>query len=345
MASAASKMGGFTLIVRLLPPLALGSAGYAAWRINWAALIKSFVTGPGRTSRISLLLFLLLNWKNLPFAWTSRVFYAMIQHTILHKSPQLTPRALFKPMISETRAPLLEIDYNLHKSNSTYFTDLDVSRTHLVCFLCRPGVRNLSKNSQTRLVLDPATGKPAGGSIGIILGAVGCSFKREISAYKGYELWSRILSWDRKWMYIVTHFIPKGAARPAEWLDPRFDRYKTRGSRDPTGGWENKIHATAVSKYVFKLGRLTIHPAVILAESGLLPDRPDGWTSGVNNVGDESIDLSHLDLSVDGEWNWRRVEAQRREGMKLASQLQALDDAHHLFDGGSHGALAKSGHC
>ncbi|PHH85943.1 hypothetical protein CDD83_10954 [Cordyceps sp. RAO-2017] len=99
MASAASKVGGLAVAVRLLTPLALGSAGYAAWRVHWRAVLRSFVTGPGRSSRILLLLFLVLNWKNLPFAWTYRVFYAIIYHNALRKSPQQTPRALFKPVV------------------------------------------------------------------------------------------------------------------------------------------------------------------------------------------------------------------------------------------------------
>ncbi|OAQ90388.1 capsule polysaccharide biosynthesis protein [Purpureocillium lilacinum] len=346
MASASSKVGGLTAAVRVLTPLAVGSAGYAAYRINWAVAVRKFLTGPGRSSRILLLLFVAFNWKNLPFAWTYRVFYAILYHNVLRKSPALTPRALFKPLISETRTPLLEIDYNLHKSNSTYFTDLDVSRTHLVGYLCRPALRKLAHNPQTRLIQDPRTGKPAKGSLGILLGAVGCSFKREIAAYKGYELWSRVLSWDRKWMYIITHFVPKGAARPTEWLDPRFGKVRARGPGDAMGGWETKIHATAVSKYVFKLGRITVHPAVVLEESGLLPPRPDGgWTSGDAQLGDESADVADVDLSKDGEWDWRRVEAQRRKGMELASQFQGLDESHALFTGGSGGALGTFGPC
>ncbi len=70
MASASSKVGGLTAAVRVLTPLAVGSAGYAAYRINWAVAVRKFLTGPGRTSRILLLLFVAFNWKNLPFAWT-----------------------------------------------------------------------------------------------------------------------------------------------------------------------------------------------------------------------------------------------------------------------------------
>lgn len=274
-----------------------------------------------------------------------RIFYAIVYHNILRKSPALSPRALFKPLISETRAPLLEMDYNLHKSNSTYFTDLDVSRTHLVSYLTRPAMRSLTYNARSGLVLDPKTNKPAKGPLGIMLGSVACSFKNEIRAYSGYELWTRVLSWDRKWLYLVTHFVPRGTAKPTEWLDHRFGQVSTRTGRDASGGWEAKIHATALSKYVFKLGRFTVHPAIVLADSGLLPERPGGWRSGDGQLGDEDADLGQVDLAADGPWDWQRVEAQRRKGLEVAVHLQALDAAPALFDGGTHGALAKIGPC
>lgn len=269
------------------------------------------------------------------------MFYAFLYHCVLRKPKTISPKFLFKPIITPAHTPLLEIDYNFHKSNSTYFADLDISRTHLISYLCRESMANLARNEKTKLVLDPKTGQPLKGSVGIMLGAVECSFKKEISPYKGFEMWSRILCWDRKWMYIVTHFMPKNAARPNEWLDSRFAKSRKRGSADAAGGWDKKIYATAISKYVFKLGRFTIHPAIVLGNAGLLPERPDGWQSGEQQLGDLSVDLSDVNLSVDGEWDWRRVEAQRQKGMELASQFQALDDLQDVFDGGNHGAIGK----
>lgn len=70
MASASSKVGGLAVAIRVIVPVALGSAGYAAYKVNWPVAIHNFLTGPGRTSRIALLLFVVFNWKNLPFAWT-----------------------------------------------------------------------------------------------------------------------------------------------------------------------------------------------------------------------------------------------------------------------------------
>lgn len=275
-----------------------------------------------------------------------RLWHGIIYHNIISKAPVLGPRALFRPMICETHAPLMEIDYNIHKSNSTYFSDLDIARTHMASHLLRTGSRRLDNNLKTGLVLDDVTGKPRRGRFGIMLGAVHCSFRREIPGYRPYEMWTRILSWDRKWLYMVTHFVPKGVTRPTEYLDARFGRLRTRqgGSEGKeANAWKTKIHATAVSKYVFKLGRWTIHPSYILDGSGLLPERPGGWRGGENDVFDET-ELG--DVADDAGWDWKMVEKRRREGMKYAQQFANLDQLETWFDGGDGGdgsALGRFG--
>ncbi|KAF6804962.1 capsule polysaccharide biosynthesis protein [Colletotrichum sojae] len=332
-------------VVRLIRLASAGGLAYAAFKIHWRIVLANFFTGPGRVSRILMLLFAVLNMKNLPFVWTYRIWHAIFYHLFIRASPRLGPRSLFRPMITQSHAPITEIDYNVHKSNSTYFADLDVSRTHLCTYLLRPGFRKLAHNATTALVTDPTTGKPARGKLGIMLGAVHCSFRREITAYAPYEMWSRVLAWDRKWLYVVTHFVPKGVARPSEWLDPKFGAARVRKGSPGANSqdWEKKIYATGVSKYVFKIGRLTVHPAVALEASELLPQRPGtGWQGGANGVGDEDVDLS--DVADDGAWDWRMVEKRRREGMRYAQQFANMDDLHGWLDGADGGdgsALGK----
>lgn len=270
-----------------------------------------------------------------------RVFCTIMHHIYIRKSPRLGPKALFKPIISTTYTSVFEIDYNLHKSSSSFFTDLDVSRAHLVSFLLRPAMTNLAHNTASRFIMDPKAGKPIKGALCIPLRSVQCSFHKEIGLYKRYELWSRVLCWDRKWLYILTHFLPVGTAKPTSWLDPGFGKSQPRAHSDLGGGWENKIQATAISKYVFKIGRFTVHPARVLDNSGLLPERPGGWIKGgEEQLGDMSVDLSDTDLTIDKEWDWRRIEVKRRKGMTIAARFHALDEAKNLFDGGENGALA-----
>ncbi|CRK17251.1 hypothetical protein BN1723_002398 [Verticillium longisporum] len=336
-------------VIRLLRLSIYGGAALAAYKIQWKTVLKDFFTGPGRISRILMLIFALFNFKNLPGMWTIRLWHAILYHCFMRKSPRLGPRSLFRPLISESHAPLTEIDYNIHKSNSTYFSDLDIARSHMVSHLLRPGFRKLTHNAKTGVIIDDITGKPRRGNFGIMLGAVHCSFRREITAYAPYEMWTRILAWDRKWLYMVTHFVPKGIARPSEYLDTKFGRARTRkGGPDSkeANAWKHKIYATAVSKYVFKLGRWTIHPSYIIDGSELLPAHPkgpEGWRGGPNGVGDEE-DLG--EVAHDGSWDWTMVEKRRREGMVFAQQFANLDTLESWFDGGDGGdgsALGRFG--
>ncbi|KAI2630135.1 capsule polysaccharide biosynthesis protein [Xylaria nigripes] len=312
----ASAAGPVNRIVRTAGPLILPAMAYGAWKGNVPALIEAFFTGPGRTSRIIALALVLINWKSLPLAWTYRIFNGMITHLIVRPNHNYTPDKLFQPVKTETHVTLLEVDYNIHKSNSTYFADLDVSRTHLVSHLFARGCRALNQNATTKLVTDPADPtRAARGNFGVMLGGVQCSFKREIKPYQRYEMWSRVLSWDRKWMYLVTHYVEKGT-KPADW--------------------EKKVFASAVSKYVFKIGRLTVHPAVLIGASGLLPERPGGWI--VPGEGGESN--GHAEPAG---WDWKRTEEERLKGLEYAEHFASLDDLLTRFGPGEDGALATFG--
>ena len=271
----------------------------------------------------------------------------MIGHLFIRKHVAHTPDKLFHPMITDSHVALLEVDYNIHKSNSTYFADLDVSRTDLVSHLMYRGIHELSNNAKTKLVMDPSDpSKPAKGKFGIMLGAVHCSFKREIKPYAKFEMWSRVLAWDRKWMYIVTHFVEKGAVKPKSWDAGKFG--PTRKDDGNPQDFEKRIYATAVSKYVFKVGRLTVHPAIVIGASGLLPERPGGWVATENGAARPAEPKANGVANGVAEvtdhsttWDWRRTEAELNKGLEYAEKFAAMDGMHSLFDGGKDGALAR----
>ncbi|KAK8102491.1 hypothetical protein PG984_015637 [Apiospora sp. TS-2023a] len=344
MASSFGFMKPLSKIKPVLLPAATVSLAYGTYHGRKAIVdsLVRFVTGPGRTSRLIALVLVLLNWKSLPFAWTVRVWNTMIQHIFVRELHTHTPDKLFHPVISSTHVSLLEVDYNLHKSNSTYFADLDVSRSHLASHLLARGCRLLVDNEHTKLVMDPSNpDKVAKGRFGVMLGGVACNFKREIKPFAGYEMWTRVLSWDRKWLYMVTHFVEKGAVRPASWAAEDFGL--TDDKHDPQD-WEKKVYASAVSKYVFKIGRLTVHPAVIIGASGLLPERPDGWVTPAGSPTATPAEpvVGNTDDEAKPEetgWDWRRTEAERVKGHRFAEHFAQLDDLHSVFCGGGQGAL------
>lgn len=266
------------------------------------------------------------------------------------------PEALFQPVITRSHAPIAECDYNRHKSNSTYFTDLDVTRSHLVTCLLRSGIRSLATNPGQVIMPD---GSKAKGRWFIMLGSVMTSFKREIKPYEGYEMWSRLLCWDRKWIYILTHFVKAGTVVPDGYTldDGTFaSRFLGVRGRKGTGkiddvnreGHANKnVFASAISKYCCKLGRYTIHPEVTFNASGLLPPRPGGWNLMDGSFREETESSKaqsngHADApadSVSDEWDWKRIEAENARGMKYAQHFAALDGLLEEFTGENRPAL------
>jgi hypothetical protein len=170
---------------------------------------------------------------------------------------------------------------------------------------------------------------------GLALGAVSCSFKRELKPYESYELWTRVLSWDEKWIYIVTHFVRKGAVIPNKYtLYPQQnssqDDVKRRGSDssvDSMSGNEAVV-ATALSKCVFKQGRRTVSPALMLKQSGLLPTKSldDTLAHETEPISLESCSSSDsgIEMGDSKESNaLDKIEKERQRGMRIAATLSA----------------------
>lgn len=72
---------------------------------------------------------------------------------------------------------------------------------------------------------------------------------------------------------MVTHFVRKDAIKPKSFSMYPRQKNKNAGTRK-VDKKEDAIIASALSKIVFKKGRLTIPPEVMLQASGLLPPRP-----------------------------------------------------------------------
>jgi hypothetical protein len=119
------------------------------------------------------------------------------------------------------------------------------------------------------------SGKPTS-KFSLALGGVSCTFRKELLPYEKYDVWTRILSWDSKWLFIVSHFVKKGAKiEPLEHtLYPQQNTSRrASGSSDKTDSddTDSGIVASAMSKVVFKDGRKTIPPQHMLEMAELLP--------------------------------------------------------------------------
>lgn len=264
-------------------------------------------------------------------------------------------------MITSSFNTLYDCDYNLHKSNSTYFADLDVARAHYVGSVIRTGLQRLNAGDEEGL---PAEVKAVKGKYYVALGAVGCFFQREIAPLGRFEVYTRILSWDRKWLYLVSHIVKKGAIKPDSYvLQPWKTGKKDQKSAKKTDEQEDlrkHIYATSIARYVVKKGRLTVNPEIILERSRLLPSRPKGLglpprsseeSSVVPTPAVEGTPTQNSNGSVeavaeevssklgdarttgeeeaeDADWTWEQMETERLRGLKMASHFDQLSGIH-----------------
>jgi hypothetical protein len=239
------------------------------------------------------------------------------------------------------------MDYNMHKSNSTYFSDMDISRTHLFTAIIRNGIK---KNSRLYGAKKSAVAGAVGATDGsrgkhlIALGGVSCLFKREILPYTKYEMWTRILSWDRKWFYLVTHLVKPGVGKPTSWtLQPWRKAKRTSDTKDvDKEKLLGAVYATAIAKYVIKRGRITVPPEQALLDAEMVPVKPEGWMYKGDATESNGDADGVLPQPVESEeWNWDVIEAERLRGLVVAQKFAEMDGMHEYFDGGKNGVLGE----
>ncbi|RPA85527.1 hypothetical protein BJ508DRAFT_411936 [Ascobolus immersus RN42] len=293
-------------------------------KLGFVVQIASKLPGLKKVAVGVLLVVTLMNFKNWPLVWHGRFYYSLYDHLFRRKKQLPSPSHIFAPISWISRSSWYECDLNLHKSNSTYFSDLDIARTHLIAALIKKSLAIRQKQKQ---------------SLYVALAGTQCLFRREIKPFEKYEVVTRLLTWDAKWVWVVSHFVKVGGGKTTTDKDGK------------TTTTERKIYATALSKYVFKNGRITVAPEEILRESGLLPERPttagDSKPTAIPSESDKkAIVAEYLQstLKVDGfegEWTWERIESERVRALEVTKHMLAMDtlDDEYVGTGREKGAL------
>lgn len=116
---------------------------------------------------------------------------------------------------------------------------------------------------------------------------------------------------------------------------------------------ERKIFASALSKYVFKQGRITVKPAEILRECELLPERPKAVKNGHEKVHGEVAVVGPSEKELmkqldegkkpDEYWTWERIEAERQRGCEIAQYMLGLDQLEGEIRNGEEEGLTHVG--
>ena len=184
---------------------------------------------------------------------------------------------LFDPSIMTLRCPLYDVDLMFHKTNSSYFADLDEARLRVLARVFPECFAMFHSN------------KPL-----LVLGSTACVFFKSILPMQPYELHTQILCWDQKWLYIATYFLVSGGSK------------KLLYTRDTGGDIEEVkkkiVLAAAVTKYCFKKGRLTVKPDDYLREKNIINAQTEPEIKERINlemrIADAMSDLSNLRESL-----------------------------------------------
>lgn len=208
-------------------------------------MIRSF-------TKYVILAFLASTYKTLPFAYLLRFYHHVLITLLWNRKKYLASgsnntfgitgksnkRDLFKWVGIKSYVSPLEVDMYMHKSNSTYLIDLDIARTKMVCQVFQKLFFNCYFNVHGDFKAQSIANFPY-----IPAANVQCAFIRELKPFQKFEIHSRVLAWDKKWLFVLSKF---------------------------TSNNGRTLHTIAITKYVFKKKqRITIVPEEYIKECGL----------------------------------------------------------------------------
>ncbi|KAG9569075.1 hypothetical protein KCU77_g16953, partial [Aureobasidium melanogenum] len=263
------------------------------------------------------------NWKSLPGAWTARLaFYYFRELYRFKERPNTKESALdfhgnpvhpiFAVKSTSSYCSLRETDYNFHKSNSTYYADLDAARVPSMTAFYFPGRDKLSHDLYEEYAKEAAEkGKPAP-EVGAVYTVVS---RRRSSRLSDTRCALPSLLGISNWIYNMTHFIKRGA------------------------DGNDIIAAAALSKYCVMKGRRTVPPERLLEAWDLVPSGRQPLAEEIKvelgdsmalSLGAERNPAEHAILTDLGDgpklWSWEEIYLQRQCGLHLCRKFQHLDD-------------------
>lgn len=188
-----------------------------------------------------------------------------------------------------------------------------------------------------------------GKSITIVLGSVFCSFKREIKPFELFEIQSKLIAWDQKWAYIISFFLrpPSRSGGQKTLLATAVSKYVVKKGR-LTVSPERLLRASGFLP-LRPEGSASLSTAESTDVSGIgTPASGEGITaeSGVDGslvrevlkLNDEQIPgretleeqkKTNSGSWDSGEWDWERIEKERRRGLDVVEGYSSLDAKIH----------------
>lgn len=107
---------------------------------------------------------------------------------MLFRRPWRKPVDALDTTVVRMRVWPLDLDFNCHVTNGRYFTLADVGRMD---FVLRSGAFRIALRQKALPVVGDAWGK----------------FRRELKVFQAFEVHTRMLGWDEKWVFMEHRFI------------------------------------------------------------------------------------------------------------------------------------------
>lgn len=191
--------------------------------------------------KVAFATYILSSFKSLPGVYFLRFYHRIVQNIIFKtnvkhnaKILQSHPLGAMAQTKLTTYASPFECDLYLHKNNATYFTELDISRGDL-----------MTKIFQKMFVESKNPLTPKGSWPYLPVANVFTNFLKQINPFEKYNVYSSVICWDDKWIYVLSRF---------------------------TKNNDKVLCSISLTKYVFKNGRKTINPRDALIYCGLYND-------------------------------------------------------------------------
>jgi hypothetical protein len=194
------------------------------------------------------------------------------------------------------------------------------------------------------------------GQCNLLVGAVACVFRKEIKPQQTYELWTRVASWDEKWLYMVTHFVVPGSGRPQE-VGLASSHQASVPVGDTMGSGQSpqqqqheekhQVLASAVTRMVFKKGRLTVTPAQAFAACNAIApadaqnETDDSSTSSMECIPPVTSAKSNGGLSGSAKLHLEALEPLRKANLPIVQLHKGWDAVHALFDDSGSTVLSR----
>jgi hypothetical protein len=179
-----------------------------------------------------------------------------------------------------------------------------------------------------------------GGGEGMFFPALAGSsfvFHKAIRPRQKYEICTRVLSWDEKWLHLISHFVKKGSCKAKYLSDQKGCQLDAELSGGDCADWhgfgqreedQSAVFATCMAKMVFKKGRKTISPERFLVDCGLLPSPEQSANHETSGDSDSNEKLADENMKKLEE----SIENTRRTGHQIAVHLNALQEGSSLFN-------------